>query len=457
MKSAKEEEEAAAHAQWMMMMIQMMMMMMMMIPVLLLYCTVGSLDLLTMAECLCCLGRLGMRHSCCEEVRTVTAEVFLSFQHASTLRNAAPHNISRTVPSSSSSSVPLSSVGNGVTLRSINAVLQGLLSTSIPHQRGVFYSQPQHMQQLLLEHIAHILLHHRQERYCDLGELLSLLVKLSVRYRRTSALFQRAMVVFLSTLRREEVPVQGVSRLFYHLAKLEINWTADLLLTIPDDDDEDEDDDDGDAGPDSVHSNLFGLVLAHKGVFEHMEVVSIVYALGKMGMDWSSGAVPAEVRSALYEELQRVSSEMNGVSLSNVFWSLGRMGVRWSSSDDDDDVPRDLRSKLLQQLLRCSPLLPQSLSNTLLGFQKLRLDWSLLPPGLRASLLSTITLSSSSSSSSSDPLTEQCVANIVWSLGSMGAGRDSVPHAVWDGLFASIVRVSPSFTQQGLVSCMIGT
>ena len=37
-----------------------------------------------MAECLCCLGRLGMRHSCCEEVRVVTAEVFLSFQYAST-------------------------------------------------------------------------------------------------------------------------------------------------------------------------------------------------------------------------------------------------------------------------------------------------------------------------------------------------------------------------------------
>jgi len=38
----------------------------------------------------------------------------------------------------------------------------------------------------------------------------------------------------------------------------------------------------------------------------------------------------------------------------------------------------------------------------------------------------------------------------------MGACRDSLPDTVWDGLFASIVRVSPSFTQQGLVSCMIG-
>lgn len=378
----------------------------------------------------------------------MTAEVFLSFKYASTLHNAAHHNISRASTSSSSSlsSVPLSSVGNGVTLRSINALLQGLLSTSIPHQRGVFYSQPQGMQQLLLEHIGHILLHHRQERYSDLSELLSLLGKLSVRYRRTSPLFQRSLAVFLSTLRCEDVPVQAVSRLFYHLAKLEINWTADLLIAE-------------DAGSDrggGVHSNLLGMVLAHKGSFQHMEVVSIVYALGKMGMDWSSSsssdapALYAELQSALYEELQRVSSEMTGVSLSNVFWSLGRMGVRWSN-----DVPTDLSTKLLQQLHRCSPLLPQSLSNTLLGFQKLRLDWSLLPPGLRASLLSTVTLSSSSSSSC-DPITEQCVANIVWSLGSMGAGRDSLPDAVWDGLFASIVRVSPSFTQQGLVSCMIG-
>jgi hypothetical protein len=391
-----------------------------------------------------------MRHSCCEEVRVVTAEVFLSFQYASTLHYAAHHNISRastasSSSSSSSSSVPLSSVGNGVTLRSINALLQGLLSTSIPHQRGVFYSQPQGIQQLLLEHIGHILLHHRQERYSDLNELLSLLGKLSVRYRRTSPLFQRSLMVFLSTLRREDVPVQAVSRLFYHLAKLEINWTADLLVA-------------GDAGSDrggGVHSNLLGLVLAHKGAFQHMEVVSIVYALGKMSMDWSSSSSSApslyeELQSALYEELQRVSSEMTGVSLSNVFWSLGRMGVRWSS-----DVPTDLSIKLLQQLLRCSPLLPQSLSNTLLGFQKLRLDWSLLPPGLRASLLSTVTLSRSSSSSC-DPITEQCVANIVWSLGSMGACRDSLPDTVWDGLFSSIVRVSPSFTQQGLVSCMTG-
>ena len=109
----------------------------------------------------------------------------------------------------------------------------------------------------------------------------------------------------------------------------------------------------------------------------------------------------------------------------------------------------EARDALVAQLLAISPLGPHSASMAFTGLSKMRATWTSLPPAARKALEDSLPAQGQA--------TEQVVANIVHSMGCMGAiystdlSRDSQ-----DRLQAAFISIAPSFTDQGLSNTLYG-
>ena len=109
----------------------------------------------------------------------------------------------------------------------------------------------------------------------------------------------------------------------------------------------------------------------------------------------------------------------------------------------------ETRAALSARLVAVSPMCPHSTSITFTGLNKMGATWASLPVAVRAALESSCPLPSQA--------TEQIVANILHSLGSMGVSYsedllDDTKHR----LESSFTAVASSFTSQGLSNAVYG-
>lgn len=119
------------------------------------------------------------------------------------------------------------------------------------------------------------------------------------------------------------------------------------------------------------------------------------------------------------------------------------MGVSWKYLDSDS------KDALLGRMVTVSPLGPHSASMAFTGLSKMGASWDSLPADARSSLQDSFPMPSQAS--------EQVVANMIHSYGSMGAlyARDLTAETK-DRLTASFVTVAPAFTVQGLSNTLHG-
>jgi hypothetical protein len=119
------------------------------------------------------------------------------------------------------------------------------------------------------------------------------------------------------------------------------------------------------------------------------------------------------------------------------------MGVNWKYLDLDS------KNALLGRMVAVSPLGPHSASMAFTGLSKMGASWGSLPADARKSLEDSFPMPSQAS--------EQVVANMIHSYGSMGAlyARD-LSAETKDRLTASFVSVAPAFTVQGLSNTLHG-
>lgn len=230
-------------------------------------------------------------------------------------------------------------------------------------------------------------------------------------------------------------------------------------------------------------------------VMNELEVCNVVYALGKLGVRWEND-LNETLRDQIVEDLLRVMPFMGHIGLSNVLWGLGKMSAPWAN------LPLRLRAALVEQLTRSprsGPMNAQAFSKCVVGLSRMDLrlpqaaSSSLLPwphtgsashqatqilqfinqglPGALASKPSRavgpcynvgkgsikIVAGSSQSLSWSPETTEQTLATVVWSLGSMHV--DFTTHLdsrSRDSLAAALLILCPLLTDQGLSSCIHG-
>ena len=114
-----------------------------------------------------------------------------------------------------------------------------------------------------------------------------------------------------------------------------------------------------------------------------------------------------------------------------------------------------VREALVSQLVAMSPLGPHSASMAFTGFSKMKATWTSLPLAARKALEDS--LPAQVQGQGHGQATEQVVANMIHSMGCMGAlhstdlSRDSQ-----DRLEAAFIAIAPSFTDQGLSNTLYG-
>jgi hypothetical protein len=109
----------------------------------------------------------------------------------------------------------------------------------------------------------------------------------------------------------------------------------------------------------------------------------------------------------------------------------------------------EARDALLAQLLSISPLGPHSASMAFTGLSKMRATWTSLPPAAKRALEESIPVQGQA--------TEQVVANMVHSMGCMGAVHATdLSSDSQDRLAAAVIAIAPTFTDQGLSNTLYG-
>ena len=118
-----------------------------------------------------------------------------------------------------------------------------------------------------------------------------------------------------------------------------------------------------------------------------------------------------------------------------------------------------VREALIAQLVAMSPLGLHSASMAFTGFSKMKATWTSLPLAARNALEESLPaqVQGRGQVQGQGRATEQVVANMIHSLGCMGAlhstdlSRDSQ-----DRLEAAFIAIAPSFTDQGLSNTLYG-
>lgn len=113
------------------------------------------------------------------------------------------------------------------------------------------------------------------------------------------------------------------SKLIYGLSQLGVNWQSNDLST-------------------KAQLNLVASLAHYLPRMNELEVVNVIYSLGKMNVMWSK-SLPTSFKNVLLKELERVTPEMSPTAISNTLWAMGKCGVSWRSL-----TPR-FRNKILNQ------------------------------------------------------------------------------------------------------------
>ena len=331
----------------------------------------------------------------------------------------------------------------------------GILSTLI-RSGGRWSDFPISARDLLLARIeSTIFSEPASDRY--LPDIVWSLGKLRAEFRTLGPGFRTSLMAAVSNMGGgtnikcvEQREMCDVAKLLYGLSQMKVRWTDDMS--------------------DTAKATAILLLSYRSSKMNENEIVNSIYSLGKMECRWSS--LPGKTQRNLFIDAQRVSSDMSESAVSNTLWygldntpymqshnqkifntlsnehlsdfrGFGKMGVAWKY------MAPETRGALSVRLVMVSPMCPHSTSITFTGLNKMGAIWDTLPAPVRAALESSCPLSSQAS--------EQIVANILHSLGSMGASYsedllDETKHR----LESSFAAVASSFTSQGLSNAVYG-
>lgn len=120
-----------------------------------------------------------------------------------------------------------------------------------------------------------------------------------------------------------------------------------------------------------------------------------------------------------------------------------------------------VREALVAQLVAMSPLGPHSASMAFTGFSKMKATWTSLPlvarKALEECLPAQVQGRGQGQVQGQGQATEQVVANMIHSLGCMGALHSTdLSCDSQDRLEAAFIAIAPSFTDQGLSNTLYG-
>ena len=343
---------------------------------------------------------------------------------------------------------------------------------------GSWQQLPNARRRELLDHLGLFLQSHTEVRLQTVSEVVWCLGKLRTDAHCLSpALSTQQLWEVIGQAAAAPLPKREASKLLHGLAGMLFQWSdapapvASAILTVLSDSQQ-------------------------LPVMNELEVCNVIYALGKMGVRWGND-LSETLREQIVEDLLRVIPFMGHIGLSNVIWGLGKMAAPWAN------LPVRLRIALVEQLTRSSrsgPMNAQAFSKCVVGMSRMDLrlpqtaSSSLLPlthgtaiashqatqilqfinQGLPRALASKpsravgagynvgeggikIVAGSSHSLPWSPETTEQTLATVVWSLGSMHV--DFTIHLdsrSRDSLAAALLVLCPSLTDQGLSSCIHG-
>ena len=224
---------------------------------------------------------------------------------------------------------------------------------------------------------------------------------------------------------KESIPKSGgIAKLLYGLSLIGIQWNElDGFTKIA----------------------IYKLFIQSNDSMPEIEAVNTIYALAKMGYKWiivQSSRTKVSQQKTLNNEFQRsiiksifrVVPEMKSHALANTLWSMGKIQIIWS------ELPITTTTILFEQMWTLfhpvnryslnlddpnklsklsSTMLPQTLSNTLLGLNNMRVEWNDLPKNIQSVLAYAIEAIAYTDSR----LDPQAISNIFYSLGSMGTNH----------------------------------
>jgi len=189
------------------------------------------------------------------------------------------------------------------------------------------------------------------------------------------------------------------------------------------------------------------------------QISNVIYGLAKLGASQSS--LPAEVSSSLYTAVAQSHGLMNNQEIANTIYSHGLMGVRWA--DLTPDYTALLQSSIAQH---AGSMIDQGLSNTMYGLGLIGTPWAELTDELKNSLLAAVVdcfslkdhqaqspRGGGQAARSGGP---QAYANVVYSLGEMGAEWATFPDAVRLALEDGMVQWGPELKTQEISNAIYG-
>eukprot|EP01041_Mallomonas_annulata_P006011 gene6011-12121_t len=293
----------------------------------------------------------------------------------------------------------------GFNARSISILLNGLVKTEIFTWKDI----PLEAKTVLLNQIIKHILNKENMNNNYISDILWGLAKLNVKWKNLDESFKIAL--FEDLFWRRNLGTL-ISKTLYALSLMDLKWNEI---------------------PKNVQFTFLNAMTSNCKDLNEQETVNLVYALGKMDANWKYLALSS--RKELLTAIETVTSRMKGFAIANTLWGLGKCSVNWKK-----DIPSRLKLKLLGRVEVLSPLNPHSVSSILSGLSRMDVDWDSLPVVTKEALENS----------------EQSVANIIYSLGTMGASTSTIHPRTIAVLVEAVQFVCSRYTAQGLSNSLYG-
>jgi len=187
------------------------------------------------------------------------------------------------------------------------------------------------------------------------------------------------------------------------------------------------------------------------------QVTNVVYGFAKMACKWPT--IPPHVQRGITDAILSLHQSLNEQEVANLLYSLGLVECKWENLDPE--VQHVLLDTTAERFPR---MIAQGLSCSIYGLALMGAKWCDFPPSLCSAAAEGIHhmfednfgASKGALNHARAAETSQGVANIVYSLGLLGASWSELPPAISGGLTQGLIRWAPELTSQELSNAIYG-